>query len=99
MFPVDSDNRIKDLETEIERLSSSLAVKKAELTSLRQSKVFSSAAETLTNEEISRFSRQLILPEIGVKGQIKLRNANVLIVGAGGLGKIFGFLFLKEVHF
>lgn len=100
MFSVDLDNRIKDLETEIEQLSSSLATKKAELSSLRQSKVISnvSATEILTNEEISRFSRQLILPEIGVKGQIKLRNAKVLIVGAGGLGKILNFkLFL--VHF
>lgn len=93
MFSVDLDNRIKNLETEIEQLSSSLSAKKAELSTLRQRKAISnaSATEILTNEEISRFSRQLILPEIGVKGQIKLRNANVLIVGAGGLGKIFVF--------
>ena len=41
---------------------------------------------TLTNEEISRYSRHLLLPEIGVEGQIKLKNAKVLIVGTGGLG-------------
>lgn len=94
MCSIDLDNRIKDLETEIEQISSVLAAKKAELSSLRQSKAISNACatETLTNEEISRFSRQLILPEIGVKGQIKLRSANVLIVGAGGLGKIFCIL-------
>ncbi|KAJ3154291.1 Molybdenum cofactor synthesis protein 3 [Geranomyces variabilis] len=40
----------------------------------------------LSNEEISRFSRQLLVPEIGVQGQLKLRNASVLVVGAGGLG-------------
>jgi len=40
----------------------------------------------LTNEEISRYSRHLLLPEIGVEGQIKLKNAKVLIVGTGGLG-------------
>ncbi|XP_028409638.1 adenylyltransferase and sulfurtransferase MOCS3-like [Dendronephthya gigantea] len=33
-----------------------------------------------------RYSRQLILPEIGVRGQLKLNNSSVLIVGAGGLG-------------
>ncbi|XP_068731707.1 adenylyltransferase and sulfurtransferase MOCS3-like isoform X1 [Montipora capricornis] len=42
--------------------------------------------ERLSNQDILRYSRQLILPEIGVKGQIKLCNASVLIVGAGGLG-------------
>ncbi|KAJ3086830.1 hypothetical protein HK100_008560 [Physocladia obscura] len=40
----------------------------------------------LTRPEIERFSRQLLLPEIATEGQIKLRNAKVLIVGAGGLG-------------
>ncbi|KRZ93612.1 Adenylyltransferase and sulfurtransferase MOCS3, partial [Trichinella sp. T8] len=41
---------------------------------------------TLSFDEIQRYSRQLILPEIGVKGQMKLIGARVLIVGAGGLG-------------
>jgi len=40
----------------------------------------------LTNEEISRYSRHLLLPEIGVEGQEKLKAAKVLIVGTGGLG-------------
>jgi len=44
-------------------------------------------AETeLTNEEIARYSRHLLLPEIGVEGQKKLKAAKVLIVGTGGLG-------------
>ena len=43
-------------------------------------------ATTLTNEEIQRFSRHLILPEVGVEGQIKLKEAKVLLVGTGGLG-------------
>lgn len=42
--------------------------------------------ETLTNHEIARYGRQLILEEIGIKGQRKLKAAAVLIVGAGGLG-------------
>ncbi|GBL95683.1 Adenylyltransferase and sulfurtransferase MOCS3 [Araneus ventricosus] len=41
---------------------------------------------SLTSQEISRYSRQLILPEIGVSGQISLKQTSVLIVGAGGLG-------------
>ena len=40
----------------------------------------------LSNEQIARYSRQLILPEIGVQGQERLLRASVLIVGAGGLG-------------
>jgi len=40
----------------------------------------------LTNEEIARYSRHLLLPEIGVEGQQKLKTAKVLIVGTGGLG-------------
>jgi adenylyltransferase/sulfurtransferase len=40
----------------------------------------------LTNEEIARYSRHLLLPEIGVEGQKKLKAARVLIVGTGGLG-------------
>jgi adenylyltransferase/sulfurtransferase len=41
---------------------------------------------TLTNEEIARYSRHLLLAEIGVEGQEKLKAAKVLIVGTGGLG-------------
>ncbi len=41
---------------------------------------------TLSKEQIARYSRQLILPEIGVRGQQRLADASVLIVGAGGLG-------------
>ncbi|MBS1822059.1 MAG: molybdopterin-synthase adenylyltransferase MoeB [Acidobacteria bacterium] len=40
----------------------------------------------LTNEEIARYSRHLILPEVGMEGQQKLKAARVLCVGTGGLG-------------
>ena len=40
----------------------------------------------LTNEEIARYSRHLILPEVGMEGQRKLKAAKVLCVGTGGLG-------------
>src|SRR5439155_1505884 len=40
----------------------------------------------LSHEEILRYSRHLILPDVGVEGQRKLKAARVLLVGAGGLG-------------
>jgi len=43
-------------------------------------------AATLTNEEILRYSRHLIMPEVGMEGQQKLKAARVLCIGAGGLG-------------
>jgi molybdopterin/thiamine biosynthesis adenylyltransferase/rhodanese-related sulfurtransferase len=40
----------------------------------------------LSNPELARYSRHIILPELNLEGQIKLKNAKVLVVGAGGLG-------------
>ncbi|KAI1353025.1 ThiF family protein [Xylaria sp. FL0043] len=40
----------------------------------------------LKEEEYARYGRQLILPSVGIKGQLRLKSAAVLIVGAGGLG-------------
>lgn len=45
-----------------------------------------SADTMLTPEELRRYSRHLILPEVGLEGQKKLKTASVLLVGAGGLG-------------
>jgi adenylyltransferase/sulfurtransferase len=39
-----------------------------------------------TQDEIKRYSRHLIMPEVGMEGQRKLKNASVLCVGMGGLG-------------
>ncbi|HUI85161.1 MAG TPA: molybdopterin-synthase adenylyltransferase MoeB [Candidatus Binatia bacterium] len=44
------------------------------------------SATTLSKEEILRYSRHLILPEVGMEGQLRLKQARVLCVGAGGLG-------------
>jgi adenylyltransferase/sulfurtransferase len=44
----------------------------------------------LSNDEISRYSRHLILPEVGIEGQRKLKNARVIMVGTGGLGAPLG---------
>ncbi len=43
-------------------------------------------AAELTKDEVERYSRHLIIPEVGMVGQKRLKNAKVLVVGAGGLG-------------
>ena len=45
---------------------------------------------SLSNDEILRYSRHLIMPEVGMEGQLKLKNASVLLVGTGGLGAPLG---------
>lgn len=47
-------------------------------------------AITLSNKEITRYSRHLVLPEIGMAGQLKLKNAKVILIGVGGLGAPLG---------
>jgi len=42
--------------------------------------------QQLTNDEIRRYSRHLIMPEVGMAGQTKIKQASVLLIGAGGLG-------------
>jgi len=44
----------------------------------------------LSKEEILRYSRHLIMPEVGMDGQLKLKQAKVLLIGAGGLGAPLG---------
>ncbi len=43
-------------------------------------------ADHLTGDEVARYSRHLIIPGLGVDGQKRLKNARVLVIGAGGLG-------------
>ena len=42
----------------------------------------------LNNDEIRRYSRHLILPEVGLSGQKKICSTSVLCIGAGGLGEL-----------
>lgn len=44
----------------------------------------------LSEEELERYSRHIVIPEVGMEGQTKLKKARVLIVGAGGLGSPVG---------
>ncbi|HEX3683721.1 MAG TPA: molybdopterin-synthase adenylyltransferase MoeB [Bryobacteraceae bacterium] len=44
----------------------------------------------MSNEEVARYSRHLILPEVGMQGQLKLKQAKVVLIGAGGLGAPLG---------
>jgi len=48
------------------------------------------AVTGLSKEEILRYSRHLIMPEVGMEGQLKLKNAKVLLIGTGGLGAPLG---------
>ena len=48
------------------------------------------AAAELSKDEILRYSRHLIMPEVGTEGQLKLKAAKVLLVGTGGLGAPLG---------
>ena len=43
-------------------------------------------AADLDRDEVARYSRHLIVPDVGVTGQKRLKNAKVLCIGAGGLG-------------
>ena len=47
---------------------------------------------TLNQDEINRYSRHLILPEVGPKGQEQLKASSVLCIGAGGLGCLLLYL-------
>jgi sulfur-carrier protein adenylyltransferase/sulfurtransferase len=47
-------------------------------------------AATLSKEEVLRYSRHLIMPEVGMEGQLKLKQAKVLLIGTGGLGAPLG---------
>ncbi|XP_004618818.1 adenylyltransferase and sulfurtransferase MOCS3 [Sorex araneus] len=87
---------------EVLALQAEVARREEELSSLRQRLATALSAEqgperpvpvsplppkaALSREEILRYSRQLVLPELGVAGQLRLAAASVLVVGCGGLG-------------
>jgi sulfur-carrier protein adenylyltransferase/sulfurtransferase len=60
------------------------------MSSKAQSLTGAMPAASLTNEEILRYSRHLIMPEVGMEGQLKLKGSKVLLIGTGGLGAPLG---------
>ena len=50
----------------------------------------------LGSDEMERYDRQIILPEIGRNGQKKLAESKVLVIGAGGLGSQLHFILLRQ---
>src|ERR1700694_54065 len=60
------------------------------LSSLVSREAGTNMPQTLGKKEILRYSRHLIMPEVGMEGQLKLKQAKVLLVGTGGLGAPLG---------
>ena len=56
------------------------------LDQIRREKKNEDTTSTLSLLDVSRYSRQLLLPELSVRAQIKLKASKVLLVGCGGLG-------------
>ncbi|XP_073683528.1 adenylyltransferase and sulfurtransferase MOCS3 [Garra rufa] len=77
-----ADLKKKLLNKQLEEGNSILTELQEKVTSLSPLK----SNTVLNNEDIMRYSRQLLLPELGVKGQVALSNISVLVVGCGGLG-------------
>lgn len=86
---------IFEIREQIKELNNHLATKQKQLCEFeQQTKLETTAAAVastvpghrLTNDDIARYSRQLILPDFGVSGQLKLKQSSFLIVGVGGLG-------------
>ena len=85
-------NRIEALRKQIIAAEEGLINLKADLARIEAHErtiEWQSAAEPnlpLTSEEYQRYGRQMIVPDIGIQGQSRLKSASVLIVGVGGLG-------------
>ncbi|KAI4487439.1 PREDICTED: adenylyltransferase and sulfurtransferase MOCS3 [Polistes canadensis] len=75
----------EELINEIAKLRELLHEKESALAYIRRTKQIP-RDYGLNNDEISRYSRQIFLPEIGVTGQKRIKESSVLIVGVGGLG-------------
>ncbi|KAI0596499.1 adenylyltransferase [Biscogniauxia sp. FL1348] len=94
----DGGARAEQLRREIARTENELRELRAQLHELESSSRHHDAVETpasppprewkwpLKEEEYARYGRQLILPTVGIAGQLRLKSAAVLLVGAGGLG-------------
>jgi adenylyltransferase and sulfurtransferase len=75
-------NRIRELEKELESLRLQQNARRDE----SDQKKASSLRVPLELEEYVRYGRQMIIPQIGLSGQLALKKSSVLVIGAGGLG-------------
>ena len=74
------ESRLRAYETENENL-------RAKLAAIQQpSSIDTDTPGALSNAEYKRYGRQMIVPSIGLSGQLRLRQSSVLVIGAGGLG-------------
>ncbi|XP_046906459.1 adenylyltransferase and sulfurtransferase MOCS3 [Hypomesus transpacificus] len=84
--------KLKEKENEIAELKNKLAqLEKSNVAGLELHEKVTDLSPpqpktALSNDDIMRYSRQLLLPEFGVKGQLNLAKSSVLVVGCGGLG-------------
>ncbi|XP_065661175.1 adenylyltransferase and sulfurtransferase MOCS3 isoform X6 [Hydra vulgaris] len=80
--------RISVLEAELESLKLQLSLEKSSVDSelCNQPMIHPIKKCNLSNKDIQRYSRQIILPEVSAQGQVLIRKSQVLIVGVGGLG-------------
>ncbi|TMW42889.1 hypothetical protein DOY81_012031 [Sarcophaga bullata] len=84
----ETQKEIEKLRTEIRNLRKQCEVKEQIIMDLQKENecISTQYGSRLSNEDIERYSRQIILPNFGVSGQIKLKETSFLIVGMGGLG-------------
>ncbi|KAL3279397.1 hypothetical protein HHI36_016907 [Cryptolaemus montrouzieri] len=81
-----SKDEISELKDEILELKTLLKQKEKRLKELINSSENCPYSTQLSCQEISRYSRHMLIPQIGMKGQIAMKQSSVLIIGLGGLG-------------
>lgn len=75
-----------ELSTKMSSLEEENAKLRKRIEELEAKILYSEQNKPLTNAQIARYSRHLMLPDIGVSGQAKLCKGSVLVIGLGGLG-------------
>jgi molybdopterin/thiamine biosynthesis adenylyltransferase/rhodanese-related sulfurtransferase/molybdopterin converting factor small subunit len=91
LYVNDEDIRhAKNLETPVKDGDTLMIVPSIAGGATTEEEVGADALPTLSHQEIARYSRHLIMPEVGMEGQRRLKAASVLMIGTGGLGAPLG---------